>query len=264
MLAFSSTYCPACERMKPVLADVERACDEADAHVDVDRANGWLRVTKCRRYRRSSPSMQMVARSPVSSGCNRGTSSSARSKRSAACAARRVRPRQVRRRSEATGGSRPATQRLLHERRRGHARRAHTVAVHTAAHRERVGGCVFEVAAVDAHAWRSEKSFFARTSVITDGDELNPHGDAEAVRDGTNPIRPSAPRSDIPRSRGISTFRGVAGLIATDPRARRTPTPRVTLPASSRAPPGRRPRSARDGLRPRRLQGARRRRRRPP
>lgn len=40
LLVFSSTYCPACERMKPVLADVERACDAADvvAHVDVDRA----------------------------------------------------------------------------------------------------------------------------------------------------------------------------------------------------------------------------------
>lgn len=40
LLAFSSTSCPACERMQPVLADVERACDATDtiAHVDVDRA----------------------------------------------------------------------------------------------------------------------------------------------------------------------------------------------------------------------------------
>lgn len=40
LLAFSSSYCPACERMKPVLADVERVCDARDAvaHVDVDRA----------------------------------------------------------------------------------------------------------------------------------------------------------------------------------------------------------------------------------
>lgn len=40
LLAFSSTYCPACERMKPVLADVERTCDATGvvAHVDVDRA----------------------------------------------------------------------------------------------------------------------------------------------------------------------------------------------------------------------------------
>lgn len=43
LLVFSSTYCPACERVKPVLADVERACDAADvvAHVDVDRSE-WL------------------------------------------------------------------------------------------------------------------------------------------------------------------------------------------------------------------------------
>lgn len=44
LLAFSSAYCPACARMKPVLADIERACrdDGVIAAVDVDQDDDAL------------------------------------------------------------------------------------------------------------------------------------------------------------------------------------------------------------------------------
>lgn len=42
LVVFSSAYCPACERMKPVLAEIERDCDvsRSMSHVDVDGAGG--------------------------------------------------------------------------------------------------------------------------------------------------------------------------------------------------------------------------------
>lgn len=42
LLAFSSAHCPACERMKPVLAEVESACSAATeiARLDVDTPDG--------------------------------------------------------------------------------------------------------------------------------------------------------------------------------------------------------------------------------
>lgn len=48
LVVFSSAYCPACERMKPVVAEIERDCDVGNAvsHVDVDGAGGDALVAR--------------------------------------------------------------------------------------------------------------------------------------------------------------------------------------------------------------------------